>query len=104
MLGARPEFDYRLSTDRVLLTLGGSNAALDRLSGATLVGDLDVTNLVAGTNAVTVSIDLPSGVALVAASPRQVTVTVTALAVPSAPASSAAPAPLDPSPSTSPGG
>ena len=104
LLGARPEFDYRLSTDRVLLTLGGSNAALDRLSGATLVGELDVANLVAGTTQVTVTIDLPSGVALVAASPRQVTVTVTALAVPSAPASSAAPAPLDPSPSTSPGG
>lgn len=103
LLGPRPEFDYRLSTDRVLLTLGGSNAALDRLSGATLVGELDVADLVVGATQVTVTIDLPSGVALVAASPRQVSVTVTALAVPSAPASSA-PASLDPSPSASPGG
>ncbi len=103
LLGPRPDLGYRLAADRVLLTLGGSIADLGRLSGATLVADLDVTSLVVGTTQVTVTIDLPSGVALVAASPRQVAVTVTALAVPSAPAGSLAPS-LDASPSAGPGG
>ena len=44
-----PGTDYDLSVDRVILTLGGSAADLDRLSGATLVGLLDVTGLGPGT-------------------------------------------------------
>ena len=45
----RPTSRYALSIDRVLVTIGGSTADLDRLSGATLVVmDLDVTGLKAG--------------------------------------------------------
>lgn len=100
LVGGRPDFDYRLSTDRVLLTLGGSTADLDRLSGATLVGDLEVASLAIGTTDVIVTIDLPTGVALVAASPRLVGVTVSATAVPTSSAATPSPA----SPSASPGG
>ena len=39
---------YALSTDRVLVTIGGSTADLDRLSGAQLVVDLDVAGLKPG--------------------------------------------------------
>ena len=33
LVGARPDLAYELSTDRVLVTIGGSIADLDRLSG-----------------------------------------------------------------------
>jgi YbbR domain-containing protein len=81
----------------VTLTLGGSVADLDRLSGATIVGLLDVSDLGPGTSEVPVTVDLPAGVALVAASPDTITVTIS---VP-APSPSAS-AVVEPSPS--PGG
>jgi YbbR domain-containing protein len=80
LIGEAPGTDYGLSVDRVLLTLGGSTADLDRLSGATIVGQLDVTGLPAGSTDVPVTVDLPPGVTLVASSPPSVTVTVTARA------------------------
>jgi YbbR domain-containing protein len=97
LLGARSDRTYALSTDRVILTVGGSVADLDRLEGATLVATLDVADLPAGTTAVQVEADLPAGVALVSASPDKVSVTV---AVPpsSAPAAGSVPA-ATPSPS-----
>ena len=48
LVGARPDRAYSTSTDRVLLTLGGSVADLDRLEGSTLVATLDVTGPRAG--------------------------------------------------------
>ena len=82
LLGPRPELTYSLSTDRVLLTIGGSTADLDRLTGATIVADLDVSRLGPGTTNVPVTVVLPTGLTLVAASPPRVTVEVAAAASP----------------------
>jgi YbbR domain-containing protein len=76
LLGANAELRYTLSTDRVLVTIGGSTADLDRLSGAELVVDLDVTGLKPGIHDVPVTANLPAGTTLVAASPATVSVTI----------------------------
>lgn len=96
LVGTRPGHTYDLDVDRVLLTLGGSVADLDRLQGRTLVGRLDVAAIEPGTGDARVTVELPAGVALVAASPESVTVRVTGPAA-AAPVSS-------PSPDASPGG
>jgi YbbR domain-containing protein len=79
LIGANAELQYALSTDRVLVTIGGSTADLDRLSGAELVVDLDVAGLKPGVHDVPVTANLPAGTTLVAASPATVTVTITEL-------------------------
>ena len=89
LTGARSDRVYSLSTDRVLVTIGGSVAELDRLSGSTIVLSADVTGLEAGTHDVAVSANLQTGLTLVAASPSKVEVTVT----PAPPASSPSPGP-----------
>jgi hypothetical protein len=66
----------------VLITVGGSPADLDRLIGATLAVDLDVTTLGPGTTEVAVTAALPPGVTLVGASPPRVEVIVTARPTP----------------------
>jgi YbbR domain-containing protein len=99
LIGARPDRRYATSTDRVLLTLGGSVADLDRLQGARLLALLDVADLEPGTTSVAVTTDLPAGIALVSASPDQVAVTVSIPPSPSPAAGSASA-----SPSASPGG
>lgn len=77
LIGARPGLTYTLSTDRVLLTIGGSTADLDRLSGATIVADLGVSELTAGGTAdVPVTVALPTGLTLVTSNPPSVTVEV----------------------------
>ena len=93
LVGTRPELAYRLSTDRVLVTIGGSIADLDRLSGVALVLTADVTGLDAGTHSVAVSANLATGLTLVGASPNPVEVIV------SSPATSP---PASPGPSPSP--
>jgi YbbR domain-containing protein len=90
---------YSALVDRVLITVGGSKADLDRLVGSSLVADLDVGNLRPGTTAVDVTVDLPPGLTLVSANPVSIPVTVTA---PPPPPGSASPAPT--SPSASPAG
>ena len=85
--GARPDLVYTLSTDHVLVTIGGSLADLDRLSGVTITLTVDVTGLEPGTHAVAVAANLATGITLVSASPNPVEVTV------STPASSPAPSP-----------
>ena len=82
MIGVRPDMSYKVAVDRVLITVGGSTAELDRLIGSTLAVDLDVSTLGPGTSNVTVTAALPAGVTLVAASPPQVQVTVTARSTP----------------------
>jgi YbbR domain-containing protein len=77
LIGAGRGLSYALELDRILVTIGGSVADLDRLSGTTLVLDLDVTGLQPGTQTVPVSIDLPRGATLVSASPASVAVTIT---------------------------
>ncbi len=78
LIGPRNDLRYALSTDRVLVTVGGSTADLDRLSASTLVVDLDVTGLGIGAHEVPVTANLPTGTTLVAASPPRVTVTISA--------------------------
>ncbi len=85
-LGVKPEYEYGVAVDRVLLTVGGSPADLDRIVGATLAADLDVSSLGPGTTNVTVKATLPAGVTLAAASPPQVAVTVTVRPSPPPPA------------------
>lgn len=76
-VGVRPEFEYQVAVDRLLITVGGSPTDLDRIVGATLAADLDVAALGPGTTNVRVDAALPSGISLVAASPEEVAVTVT---------------------------
>jgi len=83
LLGSTSALTYALSTDRVLVTIGGSTADLDRLEGASLVVDLDVASLKAGVHDVPVTANLPTGTTLVASSPASVTVTISTAPPPS---------------------
>ncbi len=91
LVGAHSDLTYKVPVDRVLITVGGSTADLDRLEGAHLVADLDVTALGPGTTDVPVTIEFPTGLTLVSASPPTVAVTITAPASSPAAVSSAAP-------------
>ena len=88
LIGAQSDRTYATSVDRVLITVGGSSAVLDALSGATLVAELQVGGLVAGSTSVPVTATLPAGAALVAAAPSQVIVTVGGSAASASPAPS----------------
>jgi len=77
LIGAGRGLSYDVDADRILVTIGGSVADLDRLSGTAIVVDLDVNGLQPGTEIVTVSVDLPTGATLVSASPSTVSVTIT---------------------------
>ena len=74
--GARDDRTYRLSVPDVLVTLGGTRAALDAVDAATLRATLDVSGLVIGDTSVAVAVVAPPGTTLVAISPARVTVTV----------------------------
>ncbi len=90
--GARSDRVYHLSVPDVLVTLGGSSAALDAVDPATLAASVDVSGLSDGTFTLPARILTPAGTTLVAISPSSVQVTVT----------SPAPSP-SPTPSPSPG-
>jgi YbbR domain-containing protein len=87
LAGARSDRTYVLSTDRVLVTIGGSVADLDALQGRSFDVQVSVATLEPGRHDVKITANLPSGLTLVAASPATVTVTV------GVPAASAAPTP-----------
>jgi YbbR domain-containing protein len=89
--GARSDLTYDVRVEKVLLTIGGSTADLDRLSGSTIVAELDVTGLGSGTVDVPVTANVPAGTTLVAAIPPKVTVIITGVPIESG----------SPSPSTS---
>jgi YbbR domain-containing protein len=91
LVGSRPDLAYRLSTDHILVTIGGSIADLDRLSGVALVLTADVTGLEVGTHTIAVSANLATGLTLVGASPNPVEVTVSSPAA--SPAASPGPSP-----------
>lgn len=82
LVGARADRAYTISTDRVLVTIGGPVADLDRLSGSVLVLTLDVSGLDAGTHGVSVGANLVTGLTLVGASPNPVSVTIDLIATP----------------------
>ncbi len=83
VVNANPGFTYRLAVDRVLITLGGTLEALDRLDPTSIAARLDVVGLTGGTATVPVALRLPAGVSLVSASPQEVTVTASPVAAPS---------------------
>lgn len=78
LIGARADRVYALSTDRVVVTIGGSEADLDRLSGSALVLSLDVTGLESGVHQVTPTANLTTGLSLLGVSPSPITVTISA--------------------------
>lgn len=80
LVGAEPDLAYELSTTRVLVTIGGSIADLDRLSGVDIVLAADVTGLGAGTHTVATSANLSTGLTLIGASPNPIEVTVSSSA------------------------
>ena len=59
LLGSRTDRTYATSVDRVLITVGGSIADLDRLVGATLVADLAVAALGLGDTTVSITASCP---------------------------------------------
>jgi YbbR domain-containing protein len=81
--GAESDSSYTLSTDRVLVTLGGSPSALDQISAGPVTVAADVTGLQPGSHEVPIRAELPNGVTLVTASPERITVTIFAPPSPS---------------------
>lgn len=81
--GARDDRTYSLSSASVLITVGGTVAALDALDPRTLAVVADVDGLAPGNRKVKLTISLPADVQLVATSPPEVTVTVAENASPS---------------------
>jgi YbbR domain-containing protein len=88
--GARSDRIYSFSTPNVTVTLGGATAALNAFDTSQLVGIVSVANLNVGSSTVTITVNLPAGIKLVAISPSQVVVTVTNAPTPS-PLASASP-------------
>jgi YbbR domain-containing protein len=78
LIGAGRGLSYAVDADRILVTIGGSVADLDRLSGTAIVVDIDVAGLQPGVEIVAVTMDLPTGTTLVSTSPSSVSVTITA--------------------------
>jgi YbbR domain-containing protein len=74
--GADPALDYDVATERILVTLFGSVAELDRLSAVPLVLGVSVGSLGPGSHTVAVAPSLPAGVTVAALSPGTVTVVV----------------------------
>ncbi len=74
--GARADRTYALSTDRLLVTIGGPVADLDRLSGSNFVLTVDVSGLDTGSHEVKASANLITGLTLIGASPNPITVTI----------------------------
>ena len=89
LTGARSDRVYSLSTNQVLVTLGGSIAQLDGLEGRSFSVQAPVAGLEPGRHEVALVANQPAGLTLVSASPPSIAVTV-ALPPPSA-APSAAP-------------
>jgi YbbR domain-containing protein len=82
--GQRADRVYSLSIGQTQVTIGGSPAHLDELSGATLTVSANVAGLDVGTHQVTLTISVEAGLSVLAISPATVTVTVTSAVVPSA--------------------
>jgi len=100
--GRQAALQYEASETRVLLTLFGSTADLDRLAGSPLVVALNVADLGPGAHDVPVVPSLPSAVTVAATSPETVTVTVTERPAPAPPPTATPVESTRPSPSAGP--
>ncbi len=89
--GARDDRLYSLSVDQILVTLGGSPAALAAIDGQTFSVTVDVDGLGPGVHVLTPSVNLPASLNLVGLAPQSVSVTVSI--APATPLPSAAPTP-----------
>jgi YbbR domain-containing protein len=78
--GAAAGLSYALSVPDVLITLGGTSAALDAIDPAKLSATIPVAGLEPGSHVVAVAFKAPAGTSLVAISPASVTVTVAPIA------------------------
>lgn len=94
LAGARSDRVYTLSAPFVTVTLSGSVPVLGELSPTDVVASVDVTDLTDGSNEISVQIDPPDGLELVAISPATISVgvTVAPTEVSPAPSPSASPA------------
>lgn len=93
VVGERADRRYELSTDRVLVTIAGSVADLDRLGSTSLTLTVDVTGLDPGTHVVEVSANLTTGLSLIDVSPNPVEVTVSIVEAPPEPSPVSSPGP-----------
>jgi YbbR domain-containing protein len=84
LTGQQADRTYDLSLGQVQVTIGGSPAFLDGLSGARVSVSANVAGLDVGVHQVTMSISLQAGLSVLAISPETVTVTVSPIAAPSA--------------------
>ena len=94
LVGAREDRSYALSTDRVVVTIFGSPADLNRLGGLPLTVDAPVADLDPGASLVRLGANLATGLTLVSIAPVTITVTVGVSVTPSPePAVSPSPSP-----------
>lgn len=91
--GARDDRLYSLSVDQLLVTLGGTPAALAAVQGQSFSVTVDVDGLAPGIHVVTPTVNLPASLTLVGLAPQTISVTVS---IPPPPASSAPPASAGP--------
>ncbi len=85
--GTDPNRTYTVGAASVIVTLGGTVAALDAFDPSIFSGTVDVTGLGEGTHTMPVHLSLPVGLSLVAVSPGSVIVDIGAVPTP-APSSS----------------
>ncbi|HEU0235912.1 MAG TPA: CdaR family protein [Candidatus Limnocylindrales bacterium] len=94
LVGAREDRTYALSADRVVVTIFGSPADLNRLAGLPLTVDAPVADLDPGASLVRLGANLATGLTLVSIAPATITVTVGVSVTPSPePAVSPSPSP-----------
>jgi YbbR domain-containing protein len=86
--GARDDRLYSLSVDQLLVTLGGSPAALAGIQGQSFSVTVDVDGLAPGLHVLTPTVNLPASLTLIGLAPQTVSVTVSIAPPPASPAPS----------------
>src|SRR3972149_1774626 len=76
---------YELSSGSPLAVISGPVTALNALDASALQANADVSGLEAGAHAVTLRVQVPSGLTVTSLSPPQVTATITSAPSPTAP-------------------
>ncbi len=77
LVNADPATRYDLGSGQIIVTLGGPLAALNVLDGSTLLANVDVAGLLAGTHVVFPEVTPPAGLTVEGLSPPEITLTVT---------------------------
>ncbi len=90
--GARDDRLYSLSVDQILVTLGGSPAALGGIQAQSFSVTVDVDGLAPGAHVLTPTVNLPASLTLIGLAPQTITVTITIAGSPApSPSASAGP-------------